>query len=131
QASGDAPADRPGVLDDPVALLAVDAGYLPQHRRESRPSEVVLLRREIRAAVEHLALWREERGERPAALARECLDRALVARVHVGSLVAVHLDAYEVRIEELRHPGILVRLAVHDVAPVAPHRPDVEQDGFV
>src|SRR5207302_455233 len=60
--SGDVVADRPGVLGDLVALLAVDARYLPQHRRESRPSEVVLLRREIRAAVEHLALLREERG---------------------------------------------------------------------
>src|SRR5207302_700613 len=83
----------------------IDVRHLPQHRRESRAPVVVLFRREVRSAVEHLALGRQKRGERPAALSREGLDGALVARVHVGSLVAVYLDAHEVGIEQLRHPG--------------------------
>ena len=70
-------------------------------------------------------------GGGPAALSGEGLHGALVARVHVGPLVAVHLHAHEVRVEVRGQRRVLVRLAVHHVAPVAPHRADVEEDGPV
>ena len=95
---------------------------------KARPA-VLPVRREVRAAVEHFPLGCKERGERPAALARQCLHGALIARVHVGPLVAVHLDADEIRIEEFGEGGVLVRFAIHDVAPVAPDGADVEQHG--
>jgi hypothetical protein len=54
-------------------------------------------------------------------------DRPLIAGVHVGPLVAVHLDADEVLVEVVRERGVFVRLAVHHVAPVAPDGADIEQ----
>jgi hypothetical protein len=87
--------------------------------------------REVGPAVEDLALGGEEGGEWPAALLDQELDGALVARVHVGPLVAVHLDADEMPVEEVGERRVLVGLAVHHVAPVAPDGADVEQHGSV
>jgi hypothetical protein len=56
------------------------------------------------------------------------LNRALVTGINVGTFVAIHLDAGKILIEELAQSGVLVRLAVHDVTPVAPHRADIQQD---
>src|SRR5213592_5279349 len=61
----------------------------------------------------------------------ERLHGALVARVHIGPLVPVHLDADEITIENLRDSGVLVRLPIHDMAPVTPHGADIEQDRLV
>ncbi len=56
-------------------------------------------RRVIRAAVEGLAVRRQEERERPAALARHELDGLHVDVVDVGTLLAVHLDRDEVPFE--------------------------------
>ena len=55
----------------------------------------------------------------------------LVPDVDIGALVPVHLHGDEVVIDDPGDLGILVRLAVDDVAPVAPHGADVEQDRLV
>ena len=34
-------------------------------------------------------------------------------------------------VDDARHLGVFVGFAIHDVAPVAPDRADVEQDGLV
>ena len=110
--------------------LAAAGAVRVEHALEHGPEAGASVRavgREVGAAVEHLAHRREKRGQGPATLPGERLHRALVARVDVGPLVAVHLDADEVLVQELRQRRILVRLAVHDVAPVAPDRADVEQ----
>src|SRR5947208_4684102 len=124
-------ADRRGVLRDLVAIAAVGVRDLPQHRDEAGPPETVLLGREIRASEEHLALGSQERRERPASLSGDGLDGALIAGVHVWALVAVHLHADELTVQDLGDGRILVRLAVHHVAPVAPHGADVEQHRLV
>ena len=82
---------------------------------------------EIGAAEEHLAPRREKGGQRPAALLSQHLHRALISRVHVGTLVAVYLDADEILVEEGRQLRALVGLTIHDVAPMAPHGANVEQ----
>src|SRR2546425_1863245 len=92
---------------------------------------VIVLRREVRAAEEDFALGRKERREGPASLTGQCLYGALIARVHVGPLVAVHLDAHEIAIQGLGDARVLVRLAVHHVAPMAPHGADVEENGLI
>jgi hypothetical protein len=118
--------DRLGLRLDLAPPGAVRVQHAREHRAE--PGLAVLrLRRKVGAAEEHVALGSQEGCERPTALAGERLDRALVARVHVGPLVPVHLDADEVLVEVTGDAGIVVGLAVHDVAPVAPHGPDVEQ----
>ena len=58
-------------------------------------------------------------------------DGGLVARVHVGALVAIHFDGNEQPIDQLGQARIVVAFAIDDVAPVAPDRADVEQDGLV
>ena len=58
-------------------------------------------------------------------------DGELIAAVNIGALVAVHLHRHKFAIDDLGDFGALVRLAIHDVTPMAPHRADVEQDGLV
>ena len=50
--------------------------------------------------------------------------------VHVGALLAVHLDRDEVVVQEARDLLVLERLALHDVAPVARRVADGEKDGL-
>src|SRR3712207_7355348 len=52
----------------------------------------------------------------------------LFRSVEVGPLLAVDLDRDEVRVEERRRLGILERLALHDVAPVAGRVADRQED---
>src|SRR3989441_10483447 len=98
-------ADRLGVLRDLVALVAIQPRYLPQHGREPRPPEGVRLGGEVGAPEEHLALRIEKRRKGPTPLAGERLHGALIACVHVGPLIAIHLDADELLVEELRDVG--------------------------
>ena len=121
-------ANRARVCGDALLLFAERARDFHQHAAESGPAVGVVVGREVGASEEDLTLGRQERGEWPAALPAERLHGALIARVHVGPLVAVDLDADEIAIQELGDRGVLVRLAVHDVAPMAPHGADVEQD---
>ena len=86
--------------------------------------------REIGAAEKRLAVGREERGERPAALSGNGADRGLIARVDVGALVAIHFHGNVKLIDHRRDFGIFVALAVDHVAPVAPDGADIEQDRF-
>ena len=86
------------------------------------------LRRKVGATEKELGVGSQETGERPASLPGDGLDAALVARVHVRPLVAVHFDADEVPVQEIGKPGVFVGLGVHHVAPVAPHRADVEEN---
>src|SRR4030066_256432 len=95
---------------------------------EAGPVERVL-RREVGSSVEDLAVRGEEGGEGPAPLARQGAHGLLGPRVDVGALVPVDLQGDGVLVDDRRNLGILVRLPVDYVAPVAPRRPDVEEDG--
>ena len=55
----------------------------------------------------------------------------MVARVHVGPFVAIDLHGNKLLIDQRRKGGIFVTFAVDDVAPVAPDRADIEQDGLI
>ena len=55
-------------------------------------------------------------------------DRVHVDRVEVGPLLAVDLDADEVLVHQRRRRGVLERLVLHHVAPVAGGVADREQD---
>jgi hypothetical protein len=123
-------AQRQRVAFDPLAIAVVDPVDLLEDR--AKPGAAVFpVGREVGPAVEDLPPRRQERGEGPASLPRDRLHRTLVARIHVGALVPVHLDADEVPVEEVGQGRILVRFAIHDMAPMAPHGPDIEQDRAV
>ena len=128
---GDVASDRLGAFGDLVALLPIKARHLPQHRDEPGPPVGIVFGWEVRPAKEHFALGREERRERPASLARQGLHGALVARVHIRTLVPVDLDADEVPVQQLGDRGVVIGLPVHHVAPMAPHGTDIEQDRLV
>ena len=70
-------------------------------------------------------------GQRPSALPADGRNSGLVARIHIGPLVAIDLDGDKVLVDDAGHLRILVGFAVHDVAPVAPHRADVQQNRLV
>src|SRR5437899_2675090 len=108
-------------------VRAVGIRHGEQDASEARAS-VRVLRGKIGTSVEHLAVRRQESGERPAALARDRADGLLVPRVDVGSLVPVHLDGDEVIVDDAGELRILVRFAIDDVTPVAPRGPDVQED---
>ena len=88
-------------------------------------------RRKISATVKGPAVGKQKTGKRPAALAGNGVDRGLVARVHVGAFVAIHFHGNKQAIDQRGERGIVVAFAVNDVAPVAPYRADIEQNGFV
>ena len=71
---------------------------------------------------------REEDGHRPAAVPGQRDDRVHVDRVEVGPLLAVDLDVDEVLVHQPRGLGVLERLVLHHVAPVAGRVADGEQD---
>ena len=104
-----APADRLRLRPPPGSRpRAIRVEHAREHRPERR-APVLPLRRKIGAAVEDLAVGREEGGERPAALAGKRLHRALIACVHVGPLVAIDFDADEVLVDERRRSPDLRR----------------------
>ena len=104
-----------------------------RNRREdafhSRPSAGIVGRK-IGAAEKRLSIRREERGEGPAALAGNRADRGLIPGVDVGAFVAIHFYGNVEPVDDRGDFGILVAFAVDHVAPVAPHRADIEQNRF-
>jgi len=117
-------------------LLHLVAAVLPpvddreQHAAEAgHVAAVALVGREVGAAEEGLKVGREEDRHGPAAVAGRALDEGHVNLVEVGALLAVHLDADEVFVEDAADLGVLEALVLHDVAPVARRVADAEEDG--
>ncbi len=102
----------------PIPILPPDPGQRSQDRRETRPSPAIL-RRKIRAAVERREIRRQPRTQRPTAAAGRRLDKCHVDAVDIRPLLAVHLDADVVLVEQRRDVMVLERLVRHDMAPVA------------
>ena len=145
---GRRPAEPPGargralaqVLDDARARLGARCRRAPLSQRSAirfrsggeAGAPVAVVGREVGAGEERLLLGRQEHGHRPAALALvQRQGRGHVDVVEVGPLLAVHLDAHEVRVHERRDVLVLEGLALHDVAPVAGRVADAEQDRLV
>ena len=119
--------ERRRVLRHLVRALPVRVGDRDQQLAERRQA-VPRLRRVVRAAVERLALRREEDGHRPAALAGDRHHRVHVDRVDVRALLTVDLHAHEELVHQLSRLLVLERLALHHVTPVTGGVADREQD---
>ncbi|MGX1250580.1 hypothetical protein RKD48_003091 [Streptomyces ambofaciens] len=122
------PDDLPGDLVDLVAPLGPRLLDALEHLAEGGHA-VPGLGREVGAEVERLRVRREEHGHGPAALPGRRLHGLHVDGVDVGALLAVDLDAHEVRVEVLGGGPVLERLVRHHVAPVARAVADAQQDG--
>ena len=84
-----------------------------------RGQAVARLRRIVGARVKGAAIGPAKSSERPAAVALQPQQRIHVEPVHIGPLLAVHLDADEVRVHQRRRLFILEGFALHHMAPVA------------
>ena len=115
---------------DIAAPLPPDGGNLSQHGTKTAAA-VPVIRREIGAAEKRLAVGRQENIQRPAARAGGALHECHVNLVHVRSLLAVHLDADEMLVENFGGRFALERFPLHDVTPVTRRVADAEEDGFV
>ena len=118
--------DLRGRLLDLRALLDPGVGDALEHLPPARHA-VARLGREVRAGVERDGLGRQERVQRPAAVAGHRLHRVHVDRVDVRALLAVDLHAHEALVHERRRLGVLEGLALHHVAPVAGRVADRDQ----
>ena len=107
----------------------------PARRRRARAGSPACRggrRGEIGAAVEGLAVRGEEDRQRPAAAPGQQLHGLHVDVVDVGALLAVDLHVDEAaRSSGAAMSGVLERLALHHVAPVAGRVADREQDRLV
>src|SRR4029077_19415361 len=77
------------LVHDFSVLLVIGVGNGLQHALETG-TPIVVVRREIGAAVKRLAVWREKRGQRPTTLSADGAHRHLITAVDVGTLVAIH-----------------------------------------
>ncbi len=109
---------------------AVSIGDAFQHAPEAGAAHAIL-RRKVSAAIERPAVGEQKPGERPTTLAGDSAHGRLVTRVHVWSLVSVHLNGDEQSVDQRCKFGIVVALAVDDVAPMAPYGANIEQDRLV
>lgn len=126
QIAGDLPGDLPD-LRAPVRPGAMDAfEHLPEGRHP-----VPGLGREVRTEVEGLPGRRHEDGHGPAALPGGGLHGLHVDGVHVGALLAVHLDVDEVFVHVRGDGFVLEALVRHDVTPVARRVADRQQNGHI
>ena len=113
-----------------VPPLAVGLSHALQHALKAR-HPVAVNGREIGAAVERLAVRRQEDGHRPAAVLGERLHRLHIDRVEVGALLAVHLDVDEEVVHQLCRRLVLERLPLHHVAPMAGRIANRKQDWLI
>jgi hypothetical protein len=97
--------------------------------RLEQPQEPLL--GEVGAAVERLAVRREEHRHRPAAAAGHGLHGVHVDGVDVRALLPIDLDVDEQAVHHPGDVGVLEALVGHDVAPVASRIPDGEEDRAV
>jgi hypothetical protein len=120
-------ADLGGAAVHLAAPRAPRIGQRGQHLGE-RGHPVARLGRVVGAAVERAPVGREEHRHRPPAVPRHPLHRRHVDAVDVRPLLAVHLDVDEVLVHQGGRLGILERLVLHHVAPVARRVAHREQD---
>ena len=112
------PPPRPllGLIVQFGLLLLVGGLYLRQHRQE-------LVRRQVSGAGDEAAVAGQKRGGGPPS--------DVIPGVDVRTVVTVHPDRHEVRIDEARHVRVGVGRLVHFVAPGAPDGGDGKQHRLV
>ena len=121
---------RRGRFLDLAAPHAVGIGNTLEDAAKTRTAHGVD-GREIRAAVKGAAVRKQKSGKRPAALSGNGVDGGLISGIHVRAFIAIDFHGNKQPIDQRGQFGIFVALPVDHVAPVTPHRSDIEQNGFV
>ena len=84
-----------------VAPFAPHLRHGEQHAPEAGPAIAVVARKVCPAEVGP-AVGSEKRGQRPSALPADRRNRRLVARIHIGPLIAIHLHRDIVLVDDAR-----------------------------
>ncbi len=122
--------DPPGDLAHLVPAVRPGAPHALEDLREGR-HPVARFGREVRPEVERLALGRQEDGHRPATLPGGGLHGLHVDGVHVGPLLAVHLDRHEVLVDHGGDRLVLEAFVRHHMTPVTRGVTDRQQNGHI
>ena len=93
-----------GRLQHLVAARLPRVRHGAQHPLKARPA-VAVVAGKIRSPKERLALRSQHRGQGPSVLPADRGHRRLVARIHIRTLVAVHLNRDEVVVDHLGQAG--------------------------
>ena len=108
----------------------VGIGNSQQHSFEAG-TPVLIARGKVSAAIKRLAVGCQECSERPSTLSTDGADGGLISAIDVGAFIAIHFHCNKTLIDDLRDFSVVIRLAIHHMAPVTPHRANVQQDGFI
>ncbi len=113
-----------------IAPCLPNLSHRKQHAIKSRPPITVVARKicspKIRSPIRS-----QKRRQRPTALPADRRHRRLIPAVHIRPLIAIHFNRDEMLIHNLRQRRVLVALAIHHMAPVTPHRANIQQNWFV
>src|SRR6185437_4601016 len=105
--------------------VVVGMGHGQQHVPKAGTAIAFVLWK-ICSTKEWLALWSQNDGQWPAALTAHRLHSRLISRVHIEALIAIDLDCNKVIVNDLGNLRVFVGFAIHHVAPMAPHRADIQ-----
>src|SRR5689334_10688905 len=78
----------------------------------------MIVGREIGATEERTTIRSQKRCERPTTLSADGRDGGLIAAIDVGTFITIDLHRNELVVDDSGDLGIVVRLAIHHVAPV-------------
>src|SRR5208283_5317971 len=101
-----------------AALLAISLSDRNEHALETGPP-VSVRRRKVSPSIKRFAVGSEKRRQRPSALPTERGHRRLVPAVNIRTLVPIHLHRDVVLVDDRRHLRVVIRLAIHHMAPMA------------
>jgi hypothetical protein len=118
------------LLHHVAVLFRISVGNAQQHPPKAG-TPIPIAGRKIGPPIKRFPVGRKKRRQRPPALPAHRLHRCLIPAVNVRTLVPIHLHRDEMLIHNRRNLRIVIRLPVHHMTPVTPHRPNVEQHRLV
>src|SRR5258708_38417452 len=118
------------LLQHLAGFVAIGLSNRKQHTLETGPPIRVRWRK-ISPPIKRLAVRSKKGRERPPTLSGERAHRRLIPAVNIRTLIPVHFHRYVMLVDDRRHFGIVIRLAIHHVTPVAPNRPNIQEHRLV
>ena len=123
-------ADPVGARENVRFVSPVAVGDAFEHAPHAGAA-IIVIRGKIGPSVKWLTVRSQKGRERPAALPGQRAHCHLIPRIDIRPFITVNLHRNIILVNDARNLFVLVALAVHDVAPMTPHRADIEQDGLI
>src|ERR1700730_187898 len=103
--------DHLRLLQHLAVLLAISLSNRKQHTLETGPP-ICVRWREVRPPIKRLAVGSKKSRKRPSTLPSKRAHRRLVPAVDIRTLVPIHLHSDVMLVNDRRHLGIAIRLAI-------------------